>query len=103
MAKVKYDGVVEAVHYKPSGEVDWVRAYERRGPTFSDYVLVNRASLVERLKQGKIYLAGKRVRFKASTFEVTAPLKVLQVGGKDVLVVGDVHSERDHLNGIPMI
>jgi len=103
MAKIQFDGVIEAVHYKPNGEVDWVRAYQRRGATFSDYVLVKREALVEALKQGKRYMAGKRIRFKASTFEVSGPLKVIPAGGKDVLVVGETHTERDHLAGVPVI
>ena len=31
MANKKYDGVIEAVHYAPDGQVEWVRAYLRRG------------------------------------------------------------------------
>ncbi len=103
MAKAKFDGVVEAVHYKPNGEVDWVRAYVRHGPTFSDYVLIDRQSLIERLKAGKKYMAGKRIRYKASTFEVTSPVRVLRREGKEILVINGDRAEADHLDGVPQI
>jgi len=103
MAKIKYDGVVEAVHYKPNGEVDWVRAYERRGATFSDHVLIERGTLIERLKSGKNYVVGRRIPLKASTFEVTLPLKVVNIGEKDTLVVGETRAEQDRLEGVPII
>lgn len=103
MAKMKFDGVVEAVHYHPDGKVDWVRAYLRRGATFSDHVLIDRQTLVEHLNAGKRYVAGKRVSLMASTFEVFGPLRVLQKNGQEILVVGDAQAEQDHLEGVPII
>ena len=52
MAKVKYDGVIEAVHYAADGQVEWVRAYLRRGPAFSDRIMLDRQTLIEDLKAG---------------------------------------------------
>ncbi len=103
MAKIKYDGVIEAVHYKPNGEVSWVRAYQRRGPTFSDHVLVERDVLIQQIKSGKNYMVGQRVPLKASTFDITSPVRVIQSGGKDVLVVGQNKSDVDRLDGVPSI
>ncbi len=103
MAKVKFDGVVEAVHYQPDGQVAWVRAYERRGPTFSDDVLIDRKKLIERLKTGKRYLVGRRIPNLASTFEVSAPLQVVQVDGKELLATPGAQGGRDHLAGVPVI
>ena len=103
MAKKKFDGVVEAVHYKPNGEVDWVRAYERRGPTFSDHLLIEREALIERLKSGKNFMVGRRVQREASTFDVTQPLRVVDLGGRDALVVGQSKAEQDSLEGVPVI
>ena len=103
MAKVKFDGVIEAVHYKPDGQVDWVRSYLRRGPTFSDRLLLDRQTLIEHLKAGKIYMAGQRVPQLASTFEVSLPIKVIQKDGKDIVVAGDVSSTHDNLAGVPII
>ncbi len=75
MAKPKYDTVVEAVHYQPDGQVAWVRAYHRRGPTFSDWMILKRPELVESLKAGKRIVTGKRVAYMAGTFEVGDPLQ----------------------------
>ena len=51
MAK-KFDGVIEAVRYK-DGQIDVVRAFERRGAAFSDRIMIDRKELLERLKEGK--------------------------------------------------
>jgi hypothetical protein len=73
MAKINYDGVVEAVRYKPNGEIDWVRAYERRGPTFSDWLLIDRQSVIKRLKSGRRFVVGERI-LMAGTFKVSKPI-----------------------------
>jgi hypothetical protein len=83
MAGPKYDGIVEAVHYKPDGQVDWVRVFERRGPTFSDYLILKRDALVSRLKAGKKFMVGRRVPTMASTFEVSSPVKLVTAGGRN--------------------
>lgn len=103
MPRLKYDGVVEAVRYKPNGEVDWVRAYERRGPTFSDVVLIDRESLIKRLKRGQRFVTGRRLSYLASTFEVFKPLRLVNNGDREVLVAGDSASESDSLDGVPVI
>jgi hypothetical protein len=109
MARIKFDGVVEAAHYGSDGQLVWVRAYLRRGPTFSDRVKLDRATVVEHLKAGKRYVAGKRLERLASTFEVSTPLKVLQKDGREILVTGELQSDgassavRDRLEGIPVI
>jgi hypothetical protein len=84
MAK-KFDGVIEAVHYK-NGQITVVRAFERRGASFSDHVLLNRKELLERLKKGKKYVIGKRKELLASTFEVEEkPVQVLNRDGKEII------------------
>lgn len=103
MARPKFDGVIEAVHYKPDGQVDWVRSYLRRGPTFSDRLLLDRQTLIEHLKAGKNYVAGQRVPQLASTFEVSVPIKVIQKDGEDIVVAGDVSADHDDLVGVPRI
>ena len=103
MAKAKFDGIVEAVHYNPDGKVKWVRAYLRRGQTFSDIVLLDRQTLVEQLKSGKRIMAGRRIPLQASTFEVTKPLRLIQQDKQDVLVTGDMTANKDCLEGVPVI
>jgi len=103
MAKPKYDGVIEAVRYKPEGKVDWVRAYLKRGPTFSDHVLIQRQALIDMLKSGKKFMAGRRVLQKASTFEVTEAVRILEKNGRSILVTGVDNADQDHLADVPQI
>ncbi len=103
MAKPKFDGVVEAVHYKPDGQVGWVRVYKRRGSAFSDRILLNRDKLIEELKSGKHYVSGKRIPLMAGTFEVSGSVNVVQNNGSEVLVTDDLQSKQDRLEGVPII
>lgn len=103
MAKQKVDGVIEAVHYKPDGQVDWVRAYLRHGDAWSDRVIVSREDLVQKIKSGQAISLGKRVEFMAGTFDVAAPVKLTSVNGKDVLVTSNTTSGHDLLEGAPLL
>jgi hypothetical protein len=103
MAKSKYDGVIEAVHYLPDGQVAWVRAYLRRGAVFSDRILLDRETLLADINSGKQYLAGKRVPGMGGTFEVSEPLEIAQNNGQEILVVGNHIGEQDNLAGVPEI
>src|SRR5688572_28886084 len=96
----KPDGVIEAVRYK-NGQIVMVRAYERRGATFSDHVLIERKALVECLQKGERFAVGSREELKASTFKL----------GSDVQLVKDNNHEwistspdatADHLDGAPL-
>lgn len=99
MAK-KLDGVVEAVRYK-NGQVVMVRAYERRGSSFSDRVIIERKDLLERLKQGKKFVTGSRREFWASTFDSGKLLKVVRRDGKEFVATRD-GVERDELEPAPV-
>ena len=103
MAKSNYDGVIEAVHYQPDGQVAWVRAYLRRGAIFTDRILLDRKTLLTDLNSGKRYLAGKRVTGMGGTFEVSKPLRIAHNNGQEILVVGENIGERDNLEGVPEI
>lgn len=103
MAKQKADIVVEAVRYKPNGEIDWARAYERRGPTFSDCIILNREELVKRLQNGQKVFAGKRVPFMASTFELSRSVILKQNNGKAVILTENTQANHDKLEDVPLI
>ena len=103
MAKTKFDGVIEAVHYTPEGQVDWVRVYERRGPTFSDRVLLDRSNLICRLKARKRFVIGQRKVQWASTFEPSASLQLIRKGGQELIVTGEALADHDLLEGAPVI
>jgi hypothetical protein len=96
----RFDGVIEAVRYK-AGKIEVVRAYERRGATFSDHVLLDRATLVNRLREGKLFVTGQRKEFLASTFDTG---KSVNLFGKDgsQFVTTLAQEERDQLEGVPL-
>lgn len=81
MAK-KIDGVIESVRYK-NGQILMVRAYERRGATYSDRVLLERKTLLERLQKGKHFVTGQREEFKASTFKVGKAVMLVSQNGRE--------------------
>jgi len=103
MAKVKIDGVIEAVHYTPQGQIAWVRAFERRGPTFSERVLIDRPNLVSRLKAKEHFVIGRRIPQWASTFETSASVRLVQADGRELIVAGNASADHDLLDGAPLI
>ena len=104
MARKKFDGVVEAVHYNQEGTLAWVRAYERRGPTFSDVVLIDRSELVKRLKAGKKFVLGQRIHYRASDFEVSQALGLVRKDGREFVTLEGAGAEgKDNLTGAPVV
>jgi uncharacterized protein YjhX (UPF0386 family) len=100
MAK-KFDGVIEAVRYK-NGQIEVVRAFERRGATYSDHVMVARKELLERLKNGQKFVVGKRKEFMASTFDVQdKPLQVLNRNGNEIIATR-ADADHDELEQTPV-
>src|SRR5512140_3488478 len=96
----KFDVVIEAVRYK-SGKIELVRAYERRGPTFSDRVLLDRKTLLERFKPGKHLVTGQRKEYLAGTFDVGMPVKLAGQDGKQIVTTRP-EAEHDELEGVPV-
>ncbi len=103
MAKKSVDGIIESVRYKADGQVDWVRAYLRRGKIYSDWVLIDRNKLIQELKAGKDFQAGKRQKYKGGTFDLTGAVTVVQANGKEILVTGNRQASQDDLAGVPTI
>ena len=100
MAK-KFDGVIEAVRYK-NGQIEIVRAFERRGAAFTDRVMLNRQEFLDRLKKGKKYFVGKRKEFLAGTFEVQEkPVQVLDHSGKEIIATR-AEADQDELEQAPV-
>ena len=99
MAK-KFDGVVEAVRYK-NGQIVVVRAFERRGAAFSDHVLIDRKELLDRLKDGKKFITGKRKEFLAGTFEQGKPLQLSSRDGREFVSTRD-NADHDELEQVPV-
>lgn len=100
MAK-KFDGVIEAVRYK-NGQIEVVRAFERRGAAFSDRILIPRKELLERLKKGQKFVIGKRKEFLAGTFEIQEePLKIIQRDGQEIIATR-ADADHDELTQAPV-
>lgn len=101
--KVKYDGVIDAVHFDSNGKLEWVRAYLRRGDVFSDRTIISREKLVEDLASGMKFFTGKRVQYKGNEFEVTEPVNLVQSNGDQYIVVGGTEAEHDDFTGVPLL
>jgi hypothetical protein len=101
----KAQGVVEAAHLGPDGRLAWVRAYERRGPTWSDLVLLDRDALIERLRAGKRFYVGVRREFWASEFELKERLRLKETHRGLFIVVGEGHGDlpQDWIEGLPLV
>jgi hypothetical protein len=103
MVKINFDGVLEAVHFKADGQIDWVRVYERRGAIFSDRVMLNREMFVRQLKAGKRYMVGERIHSLGGKFNISQPVHLIQHDNKQMIVVGDDQTKLDELVGVPII
>jgi hypothetical protein len=92
MAK-KFDGVIEAVRYK-NGQIEVVRAFERRGAAFTDRIMLGRDEFLKRIKKGQKYVVGKRKEYLAGSFDVQEKhVQVLTRDGKEIL---STRPEADH-------
>lgn len=96
----KFDVVIEAVRYK-NGQIVTVRAYERRGATFSDRVLLDRKMILDRIKNKKVFVTGQRKILLASTFEVGKPVKLTKQDDREVISTNN-NITRDELEGVPV-
>ena len=101
MARVKYDGVIEAVRYSPTGQIALVRAYERRWLVFSDCILLDRQALLDRLSQGKKYVTGQRKKLVANVFDTGKALH-LPAGPDPVITTKDQAGSQDFLANVPI-
>ncbi len=95
----KIDGVIEAVRYK-NGQIMMVRAYERRGATFSDRVLLERKTLLERLQKGQQYITGAREELRASTFKLGKSVLIIKQDDRELLATRE-NATHDELDEVP--
>ena len=79
--KKPYDGVIVAAHYTPQGEIQWVRAFERRGFVFSDRVLMGRETLVQHLQDGKRFKTGERMTYQGNDFKINEDVRLVEIDG----------------------
>lgn len=100
MVKKKIDGVIEAVRYR-NGQIAAVRIYERRGFTYSDRLMLDRKSLLERLQKGMNFVSGLRRELLAGTFEIVRPVRLARAGDCEFISTTE-NASRDELEGVPL-
>jgi hypothetical protein len=103
MAAKKVDGVVEAVRYAPDGNVALVRLYERRGPAFSDRIVLDREAFAAALRGKKRFVAGKRLPLMGATFETGAEIRLVKTSAGEFIQSELGSGDRDDLKGVPQI
>ena len=102
MAKIPYDGVIEAVRTTADGQLELARAYEKRGLVFSDRILLSRADLIDRIKNGQKFMIGKRTPYMGGTFDTSGPIHLVKGTGGDHISVSPSSSDQlDNLQDIP--
>lgn len=102
MPKFKADGVVEAVRYADDGNITLVRLYERHGATWSDVVLIERAELIRRIREGKRIFAGQRRPYLGGMFEIGSRIVCLEQDGRQVVAMEGQSPSRDFLADVPV-
>jgi hypothetical protein len=104
MAQQALDGVVEAVRFDAEGLVSLARVYERRGPIFSDRVLLTRPELIARLKTKKRFFTGRRIISMGGVFTTVYPIHLAQVQDGEILTTGLTRAVdfSDNLEGVPL-
>jgi len=95
----KFDVIIEAVRYK-NGQILIARGYERRGATFSDRVLLDRKTIIDRIKNKKVFVTGQRKKLLGGTFEVGKSVKLIKHDSREIISTSDDIS-RDELEGVP--
>ncbi|MEN4013143.1 MAG: hypothetical protein AB1453_05060 [Chloroflexota bacterium] len=94
----RFDVVIEAVRFTPDGSLQTARIYERRGPVWSDRLLIGRADLIRRIRKGEKVVIGARKPYLANTFEAFAAVRLAQNDDKEVLTS---MVENDHSDSLP--
>ena len=95
---------MEAAHFNKDGVLLWVRAYERRGPTWSDVVLLDREHLIKKLESGKRFFLGKRKAFRASEFQLRDQIHINKIKKTTVITIGkDKKASSDRLLKMPRV
>lgn len=98
MAKT-IDGVIESVRLK-NGQIAAVRVFERRGTAFSDWLVLDRKALLERLQKGKNFVTGSREELLAGTFKVNSPVFLVKGQDREFIATRE-NADGDLLENVP--
>ncbi|MBN1267014.1 MAG: hypothetical protein JXA25_16095 [Anaerolineales bacterium] len=100
-AKKKVDVILVAVKLSENGQMDFARGYLRRGPVWSDLVLLQREQLIERLQTGEKVYTGAETDM-VGDFEIHEQLQIETVNGKDLFIIGNEKATAEDL-GLPLL
>jgi hypothetical protein len=103
MNRNKADLIIEAVHHKRNGQIDFVRAYQKRGATYSDCILMKRQELLEMLAKGKHVVTGQRILFLGTTFSDQTSVSLLTVNNKPTITITGSIAYQKELAEAPII
>lgn len=103
MAPVKFDYLIEAVHFSGRGVIDTVRVYQRRGAAVSDHITINRAQLLEALQAGRTVVTGTRHEYLAGTFSISTAVKLAGPKELPVISIEGNTPAGDDLPGVPLL
>ena len=102
MGKKPADGIIEAVRYTPDKQLSQARAYIRRGPTYSDHVLLSRDELITQMQAGKTFFTGTRKPYLASTFFINRQLALHTVNGNVFIGIKESNTSCDEPDLAPL-
>lgn len=100
IARKPVDVVLVAARYAEASVLLAAQAYERRGPVWSDIVLLDREALIGRLRSRKRVFTG-RTRDLSGDFDVLSPVRLIETPGAVVLRADGRESTGDDL-GLPI-
>ena len=95
-AAKRLDVVVVAARYDPQGKLTVVQGFERRGQVWSDLILLDRDTLIRRLR------SRRRVAVAVPTpvpgdFDIVARVRLERKNGAETLTSNSGHTDQDHL------
>ena len=95
-ASRRLDLVLVAARYTPDGRLALAQGYERLGQVWTDLMLFDRASLIERLRAGK-HVAVGRAAAVPGDFEVQDAVVLAGANGRAVTRAARADSTKDDL------
>ncbi len=95
----KFDGVIEAVRMK-NGQIQSARVFERRGAAFSDWFLLDRKALLNRLQKGQRFVTGTRKEFFGNLFQTGKPVFLVKHGDREFISTNP-NASGDELENVP--
>ena len=98
----KFDGIIEAVRRNSDGQVEMARFYERRGPAWSDHMLISRSELINRLKKGDRFAIGERMEYLGGSFRVITPVQLSNNSGRERITTGSSQDGSIELKEAPL-